>query len=521
MGIKALTSELTEILAAIEAKEGSINEITAQLHPKYKKSGKNLCRYLLFRNYDLRKYHDRLSEIGLSSLRSSEGYVYGNLFNVVKHLHMIQNMPFSEIPHTEIIGYKKSKKLIKKHASELFNAVRNEHFTEIMVTLPTEAADNKTMIEEMIDSGMEIARIDLSHGDLEIWTKMVRNIQIVRAETKKQVKIFMDLARPKISTTKIQIVSKNGKIKNSIPIRKGEHIILTSKATLGKASKFGELNEQLDKAEIGVSLPEIIQNVCVNDVVLFEDGMIKAIVLAKCEDCMEVVITHCYKNELTSYKAINLPNTPFELPTLTKRDSENLPFVIQYADIVGHSFVRTASDVRFLFKKLYELGGQHLGVVFKIQSKRAFKNLPQILLAGMKHDKIGVMIARGDLAVEIGFDRIAEVQKQILWICEAAHVPVIWATQVLENLAKTGIPTRAEVSDAAYGANAECIMLDKGPYINDAIATLRDILIRVEAHGFKKKAALRSLNVAKAATEQIFYEYSTDEYAQLYTHKSL
>ena len=101
-------------------------------------------------------------------------------------------------------------------------------------------------------------------------------------------------------------------------------------------------------------------------------------------------------------------------------------------------------------------------------------------------------------AVELGFERISEVQNEILWICEAAHIPVIWATQVLENMAKTGIPTRAEISDAAKAAQAECVMLNKGPYINNAIQVLKNILIRMSGHSFKKKNELRALNVAKS-----------------------
>jgi pyruvate kinase len=142
---------------------------------------------------------------------------------------------------------------------------------------------------------------------------------------------------------------------------------------------------------------------------------------------------------------------------------------------------------------------QHIwGVVFKIENQEAFENLPEILLKGMKQNKIGVMIARGDLAVEIGFERISEVQNEILWICEAAHVPVIWATQVLENLAKTGIPTRAEISDAALSAQAECVMLNKGKSIITAIKVLKNILIRMEGHSFKKKNELRALKVAQS-----------------------
>jgi len=108
-----------------------------------------------------------------------------------------------------------------------------------------------------------------------------------------------------------------------------------------------------------------------------------------------------------------------------------------------------------------------------------------------------VMIARGDLAVECGFDRMAEVQEEILWICEAAHTPVIWATQVLESLAKTGLPSRAEVTDAAMSERAECVMLNKGPYIREAVKTLDNILRRMQAHQTKKRAMLRPLQVAQ------------------------
>ena len=113
------------------------------------------------------------------------------------------------------------------------------------------------------------------------------------------------------------------------------------------------------------------------------------------------------------------------------------------------------------------------------------------------------MIARGDLAVEIGFERISEVQEEILWLCEAAHIPVIWATQVLDNLAKTGIPTRSEISDAAHGAQAECVMLNKGPYIIDAIKVLKNVLKRMEAHSAKKKNELRALNVTRKYVSEL------------------
>jgi pyruvate kinase len=130
----------------------------------------------------------------------------------------------------------------------------------------------------------------------------------------------------------------------------------------------------------------------------------------------------------------------------------------------------------------------------------AFDELPALLLAAMRGERFGVMIARGDLAVECGFERMAEVQEEILWICEAAHTPVIWATQVLESLAKTGLPSRAEVTAAAMSERAECVMLNKGPFVLEAVATLDNILRRMEAHQSKRRAMLRPLHVAHAVT---------------------
>src|SRR6185312_2852598 len=101
--------------------------------------------------------------------------------------------------------------------------------------------------------------------------------------------------------------------------------------------------------------------------------------------------------------------------------------------------------------------------------------------------------ARGDLAVECGFERMAELQEEILWVCEAAHMPVVWATQVLESLAKTGLASRAEITDAAMGQRAECVMLNKGPHLDEAVAALDNILRRMQDHQIKKSAMLRKL----------------------------
>jgi pyruvate kinase len=161
--------------------------------------------------------------------------------------------------------------------------------------------------------------------------------------------------------------------------------------------------------------------------------------------------------------------------------------------MVGLSFVQRGADLESLRAHLRRLGKPDLGIILKIETRRAFENLPELLFAAMAGKAAGVMIARGDLAVECGYERLAEVQEEILWATEAAHLPVIWATQVLDTLARTGTPSRAEITDAAMGERAECVMLNKGPFIDEAIRTLDDILRRMQGHQDKKRPLLRAL----------------------------
>ena len=138
-----------------------------------------------------------------------------------------------------------------------------------------------------------------------------------------------------------------------------------------------------------------------------------------------------------------------------------------------------------------------MGIILKIETRPGFDQLPLIMIAALRHHPVGIMVARGDLAIEVGFERLAEIQEEILWLSEAAHMPVVWATQVLETLAKTGMPSRAEVTDAAMGVHAECVMLNKGEHIVEAVQFLDHILHKMQAHHVKKRSMLRRLNVAQ------------------------
>src|SRR6516165_5653228 len=153
-----------------------------------------------------------------------------------------------------------------------------------------------------------------------------------------------------------------------------------------------------------------------------------------------------------------------------------------HADVVGYAFVRQASDGDELHARLADLNGHHLGIVVKIETRRAFEALPSVMLAARRRPAAGVLIARGALAVEWGYERLAEVQEAMLWLAEAAHLPVIWATQGLETRAKMGQPSRADITDAARSERAECVMLNKGPYIVAAVRVLENILRRMQAH---------------------------------------
>ena len=283
----------------------------------------------------------------------------------------------------------------------------------------------------------------------------------------------------------------------AIPLRVGDRLILTRDATLG------ELATASQPAHIACTLPQVFDAAKSGHRVLLDDGKIAGVIRRASPDALDLEITQAVGGsaKLRAEKGINLPETTLELPVMNATDLENLAFTAEHGDIVSLSFVRRREDVQALVTELNRLdtlrpGAKKLDIVLKIETREAFENLPELLLSAMEHAPVAVMVARGDLGVEIGFERLSEVQEEMLWLCEAAHAPVIWATQVLESLAQSGLPTRAEVTDAAMAGRAECVMLNKGPYIDAAIRFLDDVLGRMQDHQDKKTAMLRKLHVS-------------------------
>lgn len=252
-------------------------------------------------------------------------------------------------------------------------------------------------------------------------------------------------------------------------------------------------------ARIHITLAAAFDCVRPGERVWIDDGKIGGVVESNDGDVIRVVITHTRPNgaRLRPEKGVNFPDTILTTAALTEKDRTDLAVAVTFADMIALSFMTDPGDVLTLEDEIHALGAGHLGIVLKIETASAFENLPRILLASLRSPPVGVMVARGDLAVEVGFERLSEVQEEILWLCEAAHVPVIWATQILEGLAKTGSPSRAEVTDAAMSHRAECAMLNKGPNIIETVSFLRGILSRMETHQRKRRAMLRKLSVSR------------------------
>ena len=252
-------------------------------------------------------------------------------------------------------------------------------------------------------------------------------------------------------------------------------------------------------AMFGLTIPGLLSAVDLHDRVVFDDGKLNGVVVDKSPGIVRIHIAQAQAERvcLKDKKGVSFPDSTLPVRFLTEADVLALDAVVDLADLVAFSFVRSAADVR---QAVALIGSRRseLGIVIKLETQQAVHHLADILFELMTHAPVGLMIARGDLAVECGFERLAELQEELLWLCEAAHLPVIWATQVLETLTQTGIPTRAEITDAAMAMRAESVMLNRGPHLLAAVTALVDIIKKMEHHQDKKRQLYRPLHIAQA-----------------------
>jgi len=285
-------------------------------------------------------------------------------------------------------------------------------------------------------------------------------------------------------------------------LKRNDMVLVTSDQVQGHNEERDTAGSLLKPATISCTMPAVVSQVREGETIWFDDGKIGGVIEMVESGQFWVRIQHARLegSKLRSAKGINLPDSQLNISALTEEDLRNLAFIAEHANVVEMSFANSAADVQLLQEQLKNLGAETLPIVLKVETRKGFENLPRMLLAAMRWPCCGVMIARGDLAVECGYERLAEVQEEILSVCEAAHVPVIWATQVLENLARKGVPSRAEISDAVMAHRAECVMLNKGPHITEAVEALDNILKRMQSHQKKRRPMLRELRLAHLAT---------------------
>lgn len=614
--IEEMVSQLSAIRDEMLSMTHDFEGLLQNCHPDYQFSARNLLHYLGLRSQDIRSLQAQLAEMGLSSLGRTELHVLANVDAVLRLLHRLVNRPWDPDPaESPVPDIKAGQQLLKEHTEALLGAKPANRNVRIMVTMPSEAADNYLLVLNLLKSGMNCMRINCAHDNAETWAKMIGNLRRAEQDTNLSCRIMMDLAGPKIRTGAIErkpAVMKIQPLRNDfgemirparvwlgakkklkpsmtsadfcLPVErewlaqlaKGDRIKLrdarnaertlkvvdvTEEGCLAEAKKstyiisgtvltvkpesgggiemkttIGDLPAKestihlavgdllilelgleygrpavlesdgsvITPAVIGFPAGDVFNDVRAGEDIWFDDGKIGGIIERAEADRLYVRITQARPGgqKLGSEKGINLPNSNLSLSAMTDKDVEDLKFIAAHADIVALSFANSVEDVHLLREHLAGLNKEQLGIILKIETRRGFENLPSMLLEIMKGPSCGIMIARGDLAVECGFERMAEVQEEILWMCEAAHVPVVWATQVLENMAKKGVPSRAEITDAATGEGSECVMLNKGPHIIETVIALDNILRRMQGHQNKKRSMMRELRLASAFRER-------------------
>jgi pyruvate kinase len=262
-----------------------------------------------------------------------------------------------------------------------------------------------------------------------------------------------------------------------ISVEAGNILRLYRDTRLGHAGDRNHFED--DPASISCTYPDILDQVKVGHRVFIDDGKIEAVVKSSNGKYLEleIVSPHGIIAKIKSNKGMNFPDSGIRTPALTEEDIKNLDFIVKHADMVGLSFVHGPQDVYDLHNELTRRNCADMGIIAKIETSDSVNNLARTLIAGLGLPKFAVLIARGDLAVEVGFENLAFIQEDILCLCEAAHIPVVLATQILESLTESGLRSRPEIADALImGRRAECVMLSNGPNILEAVRTLARLL---------------------------------------------
>lgn len=333
--------------------------------------------------------------------------------------------------------------------------------TKIVCTIGP-ASEQENVLKELITEGLNVARLNFSHGTHEEHAKRIETIKKVRQELDKPIAIMLDTKGPEIRTRDFE----NG----AVEVKTGQKFIITTREVIG--------NQDI----CSVTYENFAKELDINERILIDDGLIALRVIEKINDTdlkCEVLNSGVIKNK----KGVNVPDTKIMLPALTEKDISDIKFgITQDIDYIAASFIRKANDVLEIRKVLETNNAEHVRIISKIENREGVQNLDEILAASD-----GIMVARGDLGVEIPLEEVPLVQKELIRKCNKAGKPVITATQMLDSMIRNPRPTRAEVSDVATSIyeGTDAIMLSgetaAGSYPVEAVKTMNNIAVMIES----------------------------------------
>lgn len=339
------------------------------------------------------------------------------------------------------------------------------HFkkTKIVATVGP-ASNSKEKLTELIKAGVDVFRLNFSHGSYDAHQEVIDRVKEINKEIGSHVCLLQDLQGPKIRTRDVE----NGQVE----IVQGQTLVITTDKIIGTSSKISTTYEALPT------------DVAIGDTILIDDGKLELKVTGV--EGHEVITQVIYGGPLKSKKGINLPDTKVSAPALTEKDEEDLQFGLKNnVEWVALSFVRYADDIRYI-KEIIKKSGKHTKVVAKIERPEALKNIDEIIA-----ETDAVMVARGDLGVEIVMEDVPMAQKMIVEKCNKASKPVIIATQMMESMIENPRPTRAETNDIANAVmdGADALMLSAetatGKYPLQVIKSMSKTINSVETQASK------------------------------------
>ncbi|WP_102027352.1 pyruvate kinase [Salirhabdus sp. Marseille-P4669] len=363
--------------------------------------------------------------------------------------------------------------------------------TKIVCTIGP-ASESVETLTELINAGMNVARLNFSHGDHDEHLNRIQNIRKASEMTNKTVAILLDTKGPEIRTGNM----KNGEVH----LQKGNEIIVSMNEVEGDEERFS------------ITYPNLIHDVHVGSKILLDDGLIELEVVDLHKDRGEIKTTILNSGVLKNKKGVNVPNVSVNLPGITEKDANDILFGIeQGVDFIAASFVRRRSDVLEIRELLEKHNAEHIHIIPKIENREGVDNIDDIL-----EISDGLMVARGDLGVEIPAEEVPLVQKQLIKKCNTVAKPVITATQMLDSMQRNPRPTRAEASDVANAIfdGTDAVMLSgetaAGSYPVESVQTMHNIALQAEKvldHKsiFENRTSEMDLTITNVISQSVAY----------------